>query len=122
VVALSVARELVGAAPAPPPLTRILLFRIAEEVSAVVLLKYGIPPLVVVPLTVRGNDKDALPHPEQDETVSAPGTFIAPVLGLRVKLATVAGACEPDVLAAVRIEKAELVVLAAVVTVAALPV
>lgn len=53
--------------------------------------------------------------------VKVPGTFVAPVLGLIVKLATVAGACEPEVLVAVRIENAEFVVLAAVVTVAAFP-
>ena len=68
----------------PPPVTRAVLVRLPA------------PTTVTVPVP--------LPQPEQEETVNAPGTFIAPVLGLNVKLATVAGACEPDALAAVRIE------------------
>jgi hypothetical protein len=56
VVPSSVMLELVGAPPAPPPLTRMLELRMPDEVSVVVLLKYGMPPLVTVPATVTGYD------------------------------------------------------------------
>ena len=54
VVPLSVMVELFGAPPAPPPRTSTFVFRIAEELSCTVELKYGTPPDVTVPLTVKG--------------------------------------------------------------------
>jgi hypothetical protein len=53
-VPLSVMLEFVGAPPAPPPFTRMFELRMPDEVSVVVLLKYGIPPEVTVPATVTG--------------------------------------------------------------------
>ena len=44
-----------GAAPAPPPTTIALAPSKPDELSAVVELKYGMPPEVVVPATVCGN-------------------------------------------------------------------
>jgi len=43
-VPVSVMLEFVGGFPAPPPLTRMFVFRIAEADSTVVELKYGMPP------------------------------------------------------------------------------
>jgi hypothetical protein len=54
VVAPSSQRLFVGALPAPPPLTRKPVFRMADEEDCVVELKYGIPPEVTVPETVTG--------------------------------------------------------------------
>jgi hypothetical protein len=71
VVPLSVMLELVGAPPAPPPFTRMFVFRMAEDVRAVVLLKYGMPPEVVVPETVSGNARETLPQPVHELTVIA---------------------------------------------------
>jgi hypothetical protein len=56
------------------------------------------------------------------DAVRTPGRPTAPVLGLMVKPKTVNGSCAPEVDEAARIEKVELVELAPVVTVAALPV
>jgi len=51
-----------GAPPAPPPTTKAPVASNAEDVSTVVELKYGIPPLVTVPLIVSGNTVDPAGH------------------------------------------------------------
>ena len=50
----------VGADPAPPPRRTCFEASNADELSVVVLEKYGIPPDVVVPLTVAGKARDAV--------------------------------------------------------------
>ena len=61
-----------GATPAPPPIISALAANNPDDVSVVVLEKYGIPPLVVVPPAVTGKvspDAEIVLHPNPEFAV-----------------------------------------------------